>query len=50
VAIKRLGHAAGTQLQVEIVTQFITGNETDAGAPLPGEEPVRLWRPELWVA
>jgi HD-GYP domain-containing protein (c-di-GMP phosphodiesterase class II) len=49
-ALKRLGDAAGTQLQEELVTQFITGIETDAGAPLPGEEPVRLWRPELWVA
>ncbi|HEU4864215.1 MAG TPA: diguanylate cyclase [Candidatus Limnocylindria bacterium] len=49
-ALKRLGDAAGTQLQEELVTQFITGIETDADAPLPGEEPVRLWRPELWVA
>ena len=28
----------------------ITGIETDVDAPLPGEEPLRLWRPELWVA
>ena len=49
-ALKRLGDAAGTQLQDELVTQFISGIETDANAPLPGEEPVRLWRPELWVA
>jgi diguanylate cyclase (GGDEF)-like protein/putative nucleotidyltransferase with HDIG domain len=49
-AVKRLGDAAGTQLQEELVTQFISGIETDADAPLPGEEPVRLWRPELWVA
>jgi diguanylate cyclase (GGDEF)-like protein/putative nucleotidyltransferase with HDIG domain len=49
-ALKRLGDAAGTQLQEELVTQFISGIETDANAPLPGEEPVRLWRPELWVA
>jgi diguanylate cyclase (GGDEF)-like protein/putative nucleotidyltransferase with HDIG domain len=49
-ALKRLGDAAGTQLQEELVTEFISGIETDANAPLPGEEPVRLWRPELWVA
>ena len=29
---------------------FITGIETAADAPLPGEEPTQLWRPELWVA
>jgi diguanylate cyclase (GGDEF)-like protein/putative nucleotidyltransferase with HDIG domain len=49
-ALKRLGDAAGSQLQEELVTQFIAGIETDADAPLPGEEPVLLWRPELWVA
>jgi diguanylate cyclase (GGDEF)-like protein/putative nucleotidyltransferase with HDIG domain len=49
-ALKRLGGAAGTQLQEELVTEFITGIETDANAPLPGEEPVQMWRPELWVA
>ena len=49
-ALKRLGDAAGTQLQEELVTEFITGIETDEDAPLPGEEPTQLWRPELWVA
>lgn len=49
-ALKRLGDAAGTQLQEELVVEFIAGIETDADAPLPGEEPVQLWRPELWVA
>jgi diguanylate cyclase (GGDEF)-like protein/putative nucleotidyltransferase with HDIG domain len=49
-ALKRLGDAAGTQLQEELVTEFITGIETAADAPLPGEEPTQLWRPELWVA
>lgn len=49
-ALKRLGDAAGTQLQEELVIEFITGIETDADAPLPGEEPAQLWRPELWVA
>jgi diguanylate cyclase (GGDEF)-like protein len=49
-ALKRLGDAAGSQLQEELVAAFITGIETDADAPLPGEEPTMLWRPELWVA
>ncbi len=49
-ALKRLGDAAGTQLQEELVTEFITGIETAPDAPLPGEEPTLLWRPELWVA
>ena len=49
-ALKRLGDAAGTQLQEDLVTAFIAGIETAAEAPLPGEEPTQLWRPELWVA
>src|SRR5688500_4477707 len=49
-ALKRLGDAAGTQLQEELVTEFISGIETAPDAPLPGEEPTLLWRPELWVA
>ena len=49
-ALKRLGDGAGTQLQEELVVAFITGIETAADAPLPGEEPAQLWRPELWVA
>ena len=49
-ALKRLGDAAGTQLQEELVTAFIEGIETAADAPLPGEDPVGLWKPELWVA
>ena len=49
-ALKRLGEGAGTQLQEELVAAFITGIETAADAPLPGEEPAQLWRPELWVA
>jgi diguanylate cyclase (GGDEF)-like protein len=49
-ALKRLGDAAGTQLQEELVTEFITGIETAPDAPLPGEEPTLLWKPELWVA
>ncbi|HEX7171605.1 MAG TPA: diguanylate cyclase [Candidatus Limnocylindria bacterium] len=49
-ALKRLGDAAGTQLQEELVSAFIDGIETAADAPLPGEEPTQLWKPELWVA
>jgi diguanylate cyclase (GGDEF)-like protein/putative nucleotidyltransferase with HDIG domain len=49
-ALKRLGDAAGSQLQEELVVEFITGIETDANAPLPGEQPMRMWRPEQWVA
>jgi len=49
-ALKRLGDAAGSQLQEDFVSAFITGIETAADAPLPGDEPVTIWRPELWVA
>ena len=49
-ALKRLGDAAGTQLQEELVARFITGIETVADAPLPGEKPVGLWRPSRQVA
>jgi putative nucleotidyltransferase with HDIG domain len=49
-ALARLGDAAGTQLEEELVASFITGIETAPDAPLPGEEPSQLWRPELWVA
>ncbi len=49
-ALKRLGDAAGSQLQEELVVAFITGIETEADAPLPGEEPTSIWQPELWVA
>ena len=49
-ALKRLGDAAGTQLQEELVTTFITGIETAADAPLPGEESPRIWIPQTRVA
>jgi diguanylate cyclase (GGDEF)-like protein/putative nucleotidyltransferase with HDIG domain len=49
-ALKRLGDAAGSQLQEDLVVAFIAGIETAADAPLPGDEPVTIWRPELWVA
>ena len=49
-ALKRLGDAAGTQLQEELVTAFITGIETAADAPLPGEESPRIWTPHTKFA
>ena len=49
-ALKRLGDAAGSQLQEKLVVAFIAGIETDADAPLPGEDLGAIWRPELWVA
>jgi diguanylate cyclase (GGDEF)-like protein len=49
-ALKRLGDAAGSQLQEDLVVAFIAGIETAADAPLPGEVPSRIWRPELRVA
>ncbi|HEX6139893.1 MAG TPA: HD domain-containing phosphohydrolase, partial [Candidatus Limnocylindria bacterium] len=49
-ALKRLGDAAGSQLQEDLVAAFIDGIETDADAPLPGEATAGIWRPQLWVA
>lgn len=49
-ALKRLGDAAGTQLQENLVAAFIEGIETAADAPLPGEQQTGLWRPILQVA
>ena len=49
-ALKRLSDAAGTPAPGAAGVAFITGIETAADAPLPGEEPAALWRPELWVA
>ena len=49
-ALLRLGDAAGTQLQEELVVAFIDGIETAVDAPLPGEESISLWRPTLKVA
>ena len=49
-ALKRLGDAAGTQLQAELVVAFINGIETAADAPLPGEESPRIWTPQSMVA
>jgi len=49
-ALKRLGDAAGTQLQEDLVATFITGIETAADAPMPGEELSRIWTPQAKVA
>jgi diguanylate cyclase (GGDEF)-like protein len=49
-ALKRLGDAAGTQLQEDLVVAFIEGIETAPDAPLPGEVSTRIWRPERRVA
>ena len=46
-ALKRLGEAAGTQLDEELVKVFIAGIETAPDAPLPGlaTPSTRLWTP-----
>jgi diguanylate cyclase (GGDEF)-like protein/putative nucleotidyltransferase with HDIG domain len=49
-ALKRLGDAAGTQLQEELVVAFIEGIETAPDAPLPGEATPSLWLPARRVA
>ena len=49
-ALKRLGDAAGSQLQEDLVTIFITGIETAPDAPMPGEETPRIWTPQAMVA
>ena len=49
-ALKRLGDAAGTQLQEELVKAFIDGIETAPDAPLPREQPIGIWQPTLRVA
>jgi diguanylate cyclase (GGDEF)-like protein len=49
-ALKRLGDAAGTQLQEDFVAAFITGIETAPNAPMPGEESSRIWTPQTMVA
>jgi diguanylate cyclase (GGDEF)-like protein len=49
-ALKRLGDAAGSQLQEDLVTTFITGIDTAADAPMPGEETPRIWTPQAMVA
>jgi diguanylate cyclase (GGDEF)-like protein len=47
-ALKRLGDAAGTQLDERLAAIFIHGLETVPDAPLPGsEQAARLWVPRL---
>jgi diguanylate cyclase (GGDEF)-like protein/putative nucleotidyltransferase with HDIG domain len=45
-ALKRLGDAAGTQLDELLVTTFISGIETAADAPLPGQD---VPAGQLWI-
>ena len=45
-ALKRLGDAAGTQLDELLVTTFVSGIETAADAPLPGQD---VPAGQLWV-
>jgi len=49
-AIKRLGDAAGTQLEEDLVVAFIQGMETAADAPVPGDDASRIWLPRRRVA
>ena len=49
-ALKRLGDAAGTQLQEDLVKAFIVGIETAADAPMPGEPSSQIWHPSTKVA
>jgi diguanylate cyclase (GGDEF)-like protein/putative nucleotidyltransferase with HDIG domain len=49
-ALKRLGDAAGSQLQEDLVVAFIGGIEVEPDAPLPGDAPAGIWSPERWVA
>jgi hypothetical protein len=49
-ALKRLGDAAGTQLQEDLVAAFIAGIETASDAPMPGDERRRIWIPDEQVA
>jgi diguanylate cyclase (GGDEF)-like protein len=49
-ALKRLGDAAGRQLEEDLVVSFIKGMETAPDAPLPSERPAGIWRPTEWVA
>jgi diguanylate cyclase (GGDEF)-like protein len=51
-ALKRLGDAAGTQLDERLVTAFIEGIESAPDAPLPGviSGPTTLWTPRSEVA
>jgi diguanylate cyclase (GGDEF)-like protein len=49
-ALRRLEDGAGWQLDERLVATFIKGIETVPGAPLPGDDPGRMWRPIRRVA
>jgi diguanylate cyclase (GGDEF)-like protein len=49
-ALKRLGDAAGSQLQEELVKAIIAGIETAPDAPMPGEPSSQIWHPSTKVA
>ncbi|MEK6192043.1 MAG: diguanylate cyclase [Chloroflexota bacterium] len=49
-ALKRLGDAAGRQLEEELVVAFIKGMETAPDAPLPADRTPGIWRPALWMS
>jgi putative nucleotidyltransferase with HDIG domain len=50
-ALRRLGDAAGTQLEERLVAAFINGIETAPDAPLPGVETgTPIWVPDIRVA
>jgi HD-GYP domain-containing protein (c-di-GMP phosphodiesterase class II) len=50
-AMRRLGDAAGSQLDERLVGAFIRGMETAADAPIPGSEPAGLlWTPATRIA
>ena len=49
-ALERLGDAAGTQLDEQLVLAFIDGIEHADAPPLPGDAPTGLWLPGRRVA
>jgi len=49
-ALARLEDAAGTQLEERLVVSFVSGIETVADAPLPGQPAMPLWTPGAEVA
>ena len=50
-ALRRLEDAAGTQLDERLVVSFVSGLETEADAPMPGDDAGRLlWLPSRRVA
>ncbi|MDQ6683329.1 MAG: diguanylate cyclase [Chloroflexota bacterium] len=49
-ALKRLGDAAGNQLEEDLVVAFINGLETAPDAPLPGMDATSIWPRQERVA